>query len=60
MEEEDLAPLRKKAPPKDLTPMAVAELDEYILGLQAEIERARAEIARKRTQKTGAEALFKR
>jgi len=60
MEEEDLAPLRKKAPPKDLTPMAVAELDEYILGLQAEIERARAEIARKRAQKTGAEALFKR
>ncbi|HUN49187.1 MAG TPA: DUF1192 domain-containing protein [Stellaceae bacterium] len=60
MDEEDLAPLRKKAPPKDLTPMAVTELDEYILGLEAEIERARAEIARKRAQKTGAEALFKR
>jgi len=60
MDEEDLAPLRKKAPPKDLTPLAVAELEDYILGLQSEIERARAEIARKRAQKTGAEALFKR
>ena len=60
MDEEDLAPQRKKAPPKDLTPMAVAELEDYILGLQGEIERARAEIGRKRAQKTGAEALFKR
>jgi uncharacterized small protein (DUF1192 family) len=60
MDEEDLLPLRKKVPPKDLTPMAVAELEEYIAGLEAEIERARGEIARKRAQKTGAEALFKR
>jgi uncharacterized small protein (DUF1192 family) len=60
MDEEDLLPLRKKPPPKDLTPMAIAELEEYIVGLEAEIERARGEIARKRTQKTGAEALFKR
>jgi len=60
MDEEDLAPLRKKAPPKDLTPLAVAELEIYIAGLEAEIERARGEIARKRAQKTGAEALFKR
>jgi len=60
MDEEDLVPLRKKPAPKDLAPMAVAELEIYIEGLETEIERARAEIARKRAQKTGAEALFKR
>jgi len=60
MDEEDLLPQRKKVPPRDLSPMGVAELEEYIAGLSAEIERARGEIARKRAQKTGAEALFKR
>jgi uncharacterized small protein (DUF1192 family) len=60
MDEEDLLPLRKKPQPKNLAPMAIAELEEYIAGLEAEIERARDEIARKRSQKTGAEALFKR
>jgi len=60
MDEEELTPRRKKEPPKDLAPMAVAELEDYIAGLRAEIDRASAEIARKRAQKTGAEALFKR
>lgn len=60
MDEEDLIPLRKKPVLRDLGPMAVAELEGYIAGLETEIERARAEIARKRAQKTGAEALFKR
>ena len=40
--------------------MAIAELQSYIAGLEAEIERARGEIARKRAQKCGAEQLFKR
>jgi len=60
MDEDDLIPLRKKPVLKDLAPMAIAELEGYIAGLETEIERARAEIARKRAQKTGAEALFKR
>ncbi len=59
MDEDDL-PLRKKPVLKDLAPMAIAALEEYIVGLESEIERAKAEIARKRAQKTGAEALFKR
>lgn len=59
MEEEDL-PLRKKPVLKDLAPMAVTELEGYIAGLETEIERAKAEIARKRAQKAGAETLFKR
>src|SRR5215472_8711682 len=60
MDDEDDLPRSKKPVLKDLAPMAVAALEDYIAGLETEIERARAEIARKRAQKTGAEALFKR
>jgi len=60
VDEEDLLPQRKKPPLKDLSPMAIAELETYIEGLEAEIERARGEIGRKRAQKSGAEQLFKR
>jgi uncharacterized protein DUF1192 len=37
-----------------------ADLEEYIAALEAEADRARAEIAAKQKQRTGAEALFKR
>jgi uncharacterized small protein (DUF1192 family) len=60
MEEEDLAPQRQPAKLKDLTLMGIAELEEYIEGLAAEIARARAEIAAKQKQRSGAEALFRR
>jgi len=60
MEEEDLLPQRQKPKPKDLTLLGVVELEEYIAGLEAEIARARSEIAAKQKQRTGAEALFKR
>ena len=60
MDEEDLAPQRQPLKPKDLTLLGVAELEEYIARLDAEIARARAEIAVKQKQRSGAEALFKR
>jgi uncharacterized small protein (DUF1192 family) len=60
MDEEDLLPQRQPKKPKDLTLLGVAELEEYIAGLESEIARARAEIAVKQRQRTGAEALFKR
>ncbi len=60
MDEEDLEPQRQKPKPKDLTLMGIEELDEYIAGLDSEIARARAEIAAKRKQRSGAEAIFKR
>jgi uncharacterized small protein (DUF1192 family) len=60
MDEDDLLPLRKKPVLKDLAPMAIAELEGYIAGLETEIERAKAEITRKRAHKSGAEQLFKR
>jgi uncharacterized small protein (DUF1192 family) len=60
MDEEDLAPRRQPPKPKDLTLLGVAELTEYIAALEAEIARARAEIAARQKQRSGAEALFKR
>jgi uncharacterized small protein (DUF1192 family) len=60
MEEEDLLPQRQPRKPKDLSLMGVAELEEYIAGLESEIARARTEIAARQKQRSGAEALFKR
>jgi uncharacterized small protein (DUF1192 family) len=60
MDEEELLPGRKPPPPKDLTLLGIAELEEYIAGLRGEIARAEAEIAEKRQRRGGAEALFKR
>lgn len=53
-------PLRAKPALKDLTPMGIAELEAYIVGLEAEITRARQAIDSKRGHRTGAESLFKR
>ncbi len=60
MDEEDLLPQRQPVKPRDLTLLGIAELEEYIAGLESEIARARAEIAAKQRQRSGAEALFKR
>ena len=59
-DEEDLIPRNQPKKPKDLTLLGIAELQEYIAALEAEIVRARAEIAAKQKQRGGAEALFKR
>jgi uncharacterized small protein (DUF1192 family) len=60
MDEEDLLPQRQPVKPRDLTLLGIAELEEYIAGLESEVARARAEIAAKQRQRSGAEALFKR
>jgi uncharacterized small protein (DUF1192 family) len=60
MDEDDLPPSKKPAPPKDLSLLGIAELEDYIAGLEVEIARAQAEIADKRKHRGGAEALFKR
>ncbi|MFZ3238295.1 MAG: DUF1192 domain-containing protein [Stellaceae bacterium] len=60
IDEFELEPRRKPAAPKDLSLMGIAELEDYIAVLEGEIARVRAEIAAKRGQRTGAEALFKR
>ena len=60
MDEDDLLATKKPVAPKDLTLLGIAELEEYIAGLESEITRARAEITEKRKHRGGAEALFKR
>ena len=60
MDEDDRPISRKPAPLKDLTLLGIAELEDYVAGLEAEIARAQAEIAEKRKHRGGAEALFKR
>jgi uncharacterized small protein (DUF1192 family) len=60
MDDEDLPQSKKPAPLKDLTLLGIAELEDYVAGLQSEIARAEAEIAEKRKHRGGAEALFRR
>ena len=40
--------------------MSIEELHEYIAEMQEEIERVRAEIAKKEAHRSGVEALFKK
>ena len=56
---DELEPRKKKPAPKDLTVLGIADLEEYIEGLDAEIERARAMIASKKAAAQGAAAFFK-
>lgn len=60
MEEEDLLPRNQPVKKRDLSLLGIAELQSYIGDLEAEIARARTEIAAKQKQRGGAEALFKR
>ena len=60
MDDEELEPRRKAAPPKDLTLLGIAELEAYIAELEAKIARVRVEITAKHGQRRGAAALFRR
>jgi uncharacterized small protein (DUF1192 family) len=60
MDEEDLLPRTKQPAKKNLAPLSIAELETYIDELEEEIARVRADMTAKRTQRGGAEALFKR
>ena len=60
MDSDDLEP-RKPAPSlKNLDPMSIEELGDYITALEAEILRAKDAIKRKAAVRAGAEAFFKR
>jgi len=60
MEDADLDPIQRKSKPKDLEVMSIEALQEYIAGLEAEIERARAAIVAKEGHRNAADAIFKR
>ena len=58
MEEEGLQP---KAPgPRDLEPMSIEQLEDYIAEMKAEIARVEETIAAKKDIRVGAEALFRK
>lgn len=59
MEEEDLVPKTLRTKPTDLEPMSVEALEEYIVELEAEIERIRVEIKAKESWRGEAESFFK-
>jgi uncharacterized small protein (DUF1192 family) len=53
-------PLTQKPAPKNLEGLSLAELEDYIGELEAEIGRARTMIETKKSIRGGADALFKR
>lgn len=59
MDTDELEPRKKKPVLKDLTVLSIADLDDYIVELNAEIERARAMIVSKKAAAQGAAAFFK-
>lgn len=60
MDADDLEPRKKPQAPRNLDPMSIEELRDYIVELQGEIARAQEAIIRKQAVKAGAEAFFKR
>ncbi len=59
LDTDDLEPAAQPAGKPDMDLMSIDELNDYIAGLQAEIDRARAAIAAKQGHRSGAEAFFK-
>ena len=55
--EEDVP--NKPSSPKNLEPMSVEELEEYIKDLENEIKRVKADIENKKVQAEAAESIFK-
>ena len=60
MDSDDLEPLARKPAPKNLDELSIAAIENYIVGLEAEIARARAAIAAKLNFRQGAETVFKK
>lgn len=55
---DEFEPLKKTAKPRDLGPLSVEDLKDYIAALDAEIARAEAEIAKKKAHRGAIDALF--
>ncbi len=51
-------PRKEKPKLRDLQPLSVAELEDYIASLEAEIARTEQAIAQKQAHKNGIDALF--
>jgi uncharacterized small protein (DUF1192 family) len=60
LDTDDIAPPPANKPAlKDLTPLSVEDLQQYIAGLEAETARARAAVAAKGAHRAAAAAFFK-
>jgi len=59
MDTDDLEPKTKKPKLRNLDPLGVEELEDYIAELRAEIARVEADIAQKKKHLSAAESLFK-
>jgi uncharacterized small protein (DUF1192 family) len=60
MDTDDLEPRKKPQALKNLDPMSIEELKDYITDLKDEIVRVEKAITTKQAVKMGAEAFFKR
>ena len=60
MIEDDNLPQNMPKPKRNLDPMSIEELHEYIAEMKEEIERVRGEIAKKEAHRAGVDALFKK
>ena len=59
-ETDDLDPLKKKSQPRNLDPMSVEDLREYIAVLKAEIARVEEKIKAKQSHASAAASFFKK
>ncbi len=59
-ETDDLEPLKKKSQPRNLDPMSVEELREYVAALKAEIARVEEKIKAKQSHASAAASFFKK
>jgi len=59
MDTDDLEPIKRTIPVRDLTPLSIDALGEYIAEMEAEIERVKLMIEDKRSAREGAESFFK-
>ena len=59
-ETDDLEPLKKKAQPRNLDPMSVDELREYVTILKGEIARVEEKIKAKQSHASAAAMFFKK
>lgn len=55
----DEEPKKKPQGFQKLDSLSVQELEDYIIELQGEIERARADITRKKASQSAADSIFK-
>jgi uncharacterized small protein (DUF1192 family) len=57
--DDDLDPKTKQPKLKDLDPMSVSELEEYITSMKSEIIRVETDIAKKKAHQDAVSSLFK-